>query len=109
MIKFSIDNFEDSAKKLQDIVDNNHKEIDKLLAISDKNYDNFVVPYQLIGEVLNNFLTPIYHIDSVCNSELTQNVYDECLPIISQYYRYLSQNEHIYTSFKDIDNRYKTR
>jgi len=108
MIKFSIDNFEDSAKKLQDIVDNNHKEIDKLLAISDKNYDNFVVPYQLIGEVLNNFLTPIYHIDSVCNSELTQNVYDECLPIISQYYSSLSQNEHIYASFKDIQYRYKS-
>ncbi|MBI3873577.1 MAG: M3 family peptidase, partial [Arcobacter sp.] len=102
MTTFNIDNFDNSAVELQNLIDENHLEIKKLLLITSKSYANFVVPYQLLGEKLNNFITPIYHIDSVCNSENTQRIYDECLPIISLYYTSLSQNEYIYSAFQDI-------
>jgi oligopeptidase A len=108
MIKYSVEDFENSAINLQKIVDNNMTKIEDLLSIQDKTYDNFVVPYQLLGEIINNFTTPIYHLDSVCNSEITQKVYDDCLPIISLYYSSLSQNENIYSSFKDIQYKYKS-
>lgn len=107
MNKIYMKDFENIPSKLQKIIEENEKELEELLKIDDKNYENFVVPYQLIGEKLNNFTTPIYHIDSVCNSELTQKVYDECIPLISLYYSGLSQNEYTYSAFKDIQYKYK--
>jgi len=103
-----MEDFENIPSKLKIILDENQKELDELLKINDKTYENFVVPYQLMGERLNNFTTPIYHMDSVCNSELTQKVYDECIPLISLYYSGLSQNENTYSTFKDIQDKYNS-
>jgi len=107
VIKFSAEYFENSAVSLQEIVDENIKCIEQLLLLKYKTYENFVVPYQLLGENINNFITPVYHLDSVCNSEITQKVYDDCLPIISLYHSKLSQNDNIYSAFKDIQYKYK--
>ncbi len=108
MNKIYMEDFENIPSKLQTIIEENNKELEELLKISEKDYNNFVVPYQLMSEKLNNFMTPIYHLDSVCNSELTQKVYDESLPIISQYHSSLSQNEKTYSSFKYIQYKYKS-
>jgi len=105
--KFEIKEFENSAKKLEEIIENNKKILEELLSIEDKIYDNFVVPFQLMGEELEVFLTPIFHLDSVCNSEQTQKVYSECLPLISIYGTQLSQNDNIYRALKDIQDKYK--
>lgn len=107
MNKKYMEDFEIIPLKLQEMIDKNNEELDLLLKIENKTYENFVVPYQLMSEKLNNFTTPIYHMDSVCNSELTQKVYDDCIPIISQYYSKLSQNENTYSAIKDIQNKYK--
>lgn len=102
-----MEDLESIPLKLQALIDENNKELDELLKIEDKTYENFVIPYQLLSEKLNNFTTPIYHIDSVCNSELTQKIYDDCIPLISLYYSKLSQNENTYSAIKDIQNKYK--
>lgn len=108
MVQFKINNLEKSAIELQNLIDENNHLLEELLAIENKTYENFVIPYQLMSEKINNFITPITHIDSVCNSELTQNVYDECLPLISLYYTSLAQNENTYRAFKDIQDNYKS-
>ncbi len=107
MNKKYMEDLESIPLKLQALIDENNKELDELLKIEDKTYENFVIPYQLLSEKLNNFTTPIYHIDSVCNSELTQKIYDDCIPLISLYYSKLSQNENTYSAIKDIQNKYK--
>uniref|UniRef100_UPI00404749C8 M3 family metallopeptidase n=1 Tax=Aliarcobacter sp. TaxID=2321116 RepID=UPI00404749C8 len=84
------------------------EEVKELLKIENKTYKNFVLPYQEIGECINDFLTPIFHIDSVKNSEVTTNVYEECLPIISKYETEISQNEDIYISLKYIQSNEKS-
>jgi len=106
--EFNLTDFENSAKKLELIIQENKKELEELLKIEEKTYENFVVPYQLMGERVEQFCTPIFHIDSVKNTETTQKVYNECLPIISIYSSQLSSNEAVYTSFKDIQYKYNT-
>jgi len=100
--EFELIDFENSADKLQILINNNKQKLDSLLAIKNKTYQTFVIPYELMGEKLDNFCTPIFHIDSVKNSKITQKVYTDCLPIISLYETEISQNEELYTTFKLI-------
>ncbi|RXK07784.1 M3 family metallopeptidase [Halarcobacter bivalviorum] len=106
--EFDLTDLENSKCKLEEILENSKKEIEELLTIENKSYENFVKPYEEIGESINEFITPIFHIDSVKNSETTQKVYEECLPLISNYETEISQNDNIYRSLKDIQDNYYT-
>ena len=100
--EFNIDNLKNSKDILEELLNKSKKEIDGLLKIENKTYENFMRPFQEIGERIDEFVTPIFHIDSVKNSDITQEVYGECLPLISIFTTEISQNEHIYRSLKDI-------
>lgn len=106
--EFKLDDFENSVKKLEELIEENKKKLEELLKIEEKTYDNFVVPYQYMAENLEQFCTPIFHIDSVKNSQTTQKVYNECLPLISIYSSQLASNENVYSAFKDIQYKYKS-
>ena len=103
---FDLNDFENSAKNLEILINKNKNRLEELLKIEDKNYTNFIIPYQLMAEELDEFCTPIFHIDSVKNSETTQKVYDECLPLISIYTSQLASNENVYSTIKDIQYKY---
>ncbi len=106
--EFNISNLENAKSNLEVLLTTSKNEIDELLKIENKTYENFVKPYEEIGERVNEFLTPIFHIDSVKNSEITTKVYEECLPLISDYETNISQNDNIYRSLKDIQDNYST-
>ena len=105
--EFHIENFENSSKLLEELLNNSRVEVEKLLEIKNKTYKNFVLPFAEIGEKINEFITPIFHLDSVKNSKITSKVYEECLPLISKYESEISQNENIYISFKNIQSNEK--
>ncbi|MGJ0455227.1 M3 family metallopeptidase [Aliarcobacter cryaerophilus] len=106
--EFHIENFENSSKLLEELLNNSRVEVEKLLEIKNKTYKNFVLPFSEIGEEINEFITPIFHLDSVKNSKITSKVYEECLPLISKYESEISQNENIYISFKNIQSNEKS-
>ena len=106
--EFHIENFENSSKLLEELLNNSRVEVEKLLEIKNKTYKNFVLPFAEIGEKINEFITPIFHLDSVKNSKITSKVYEECLPLISKYESEISQNESIYTSLKNIQSNEKS-
>ena len=106
--EFNLDNLENSKELLEIRLQNAKAKIEVLLKIENKTYINFVQIYQEVGEDLNEFITPIFHIDSVKNSELSQKVYEECLPLISLYETELGQNDNIYRALKDIQSNEKT-
>ncbi len=106
--EFNLEKLTDSKVLLEKLLDQSKKEILELMEIKNKTYENFVMPYEEIGESINDFLTPIFHIDSVKNSDITGKVYEECLPVLSKYETWISQNENIYISLKDIQSNYKT-
>mgnify|MGYP003439358169 FL=1 len=106
--EFHIENFENSSKLLEELLNNSRVEVEKLLEIKNKTYKNFVLPFAEIGEKINEFITPIFHLDSVKNSKITSKVYEECLPLISKYESEISQNESIYISLKNIQSNKKS-
>ena len=106
--EFHIENFENSSKLLEELLNNSRVEVEKLLEIKNKTYKNFVLPFAEIGEKINEFITPIFHLDSVKNSKITSKVYEECLPLISKYESEISQNDNIYISFKNIQSNKKS-
>jgi len=103
--EFNIENLENSKNDLESLLTSSKEKIEELLKIEDKTYENFVKPYEEVGESISDFVTPIFHIDSVKNSETTQKVYEECLPLISNYETEVSQNDNIYRSLKDIQDK----
>ncbi|MEA3384055.1 MAG: M3 family metallopeptidase [Campylobacterota bacterium] len=105
---FDLNDFENSAIKLEKLITKNKEKLEELLKIDDKSYSNFVIPFQLMAEKLDEFCTPIFHMDSVKNSETTQKVYNECLPLISIYSSQLSSNEDVYSAFKYIQYKYNS-
>ena len=106
--EFNLEKLTDSKVLLEKLLEQSKNEILKLMKIENKTYENFVMPYEEIGEGINDFVTPIFHIDSVKNSEITGKVYQECLPVISKYETWISQNDDIYKALKDIQFNYKT-
>ena len=100
-LKFSVDldNFIDDLNKKVEL---NNKKIDELLLIEQKSYINFVKPLQMLEEYLDQFFTPLSHLNAVNNSELTQKVYADSLPIITEYATKLSQNLNLYKAYKEI-------
>ncbi len=102
--EFNLDNLDNSKNDLEILLTNSKEKIDELLEIEEKTYKNFVKPFEEVGESISDFVTPIFHIDSVKNSEVTQKVYEECLPLISNYETEISQNDNIYRSLKVIQD-----
>ncbi len=102
--KFMLNDFENSSKQLEKLINKNQENLKQLLQLKNKTYKNFCIPYQLMQEELEVFTTPIFHIDSVKNSELTQKVYSQCLPILSSYGSKLSSNEELFSAIKEINN-----
>ncbi len=102
--EFNIENLENSKNDLEALLTSSKEKIESLLEIENKSYENFVKPYEEVGESISDFVTPIFHIDSVKNSEITQKVYEECLPLISNYETEISQNDNIYRALNDIQD-----
>ncbi|MEN8718020.1 MAG: M3 family metallopeptidase [Sulfurovum sp.] len=106
--EFNIENLENTKNDLEKLLDVCKEEILQLLKIENKTYKNFVHPFQEIGERISDFITPVFHIDSVKNSEITTKVYEECLPILSKYETFVSQNDNIYLALNTIQSNEKS-
>lgn len=106
--EFNLEKLTDSKVLLEKLLEQSKNEVLELMKIENKTYENFVIPYEEIGESINDFATPIFHIDSVKNSEITGKVYQECLPVISKYETWISQNDDIYKVLKDIQSNSKS-
>jgi oligopeptidase A len=106
-LTFKTDNLEQQKQDVINQIKENKRKIEELIKIEEKTYMNFVRPYQMLNERLNWVFKPIAHLNYVKNSEETQKVYTELLPIITEYYTSLGQNEKIYRAFKDIYEKEK--
>ncbi|WP_295055738.1 M3 family metallopeptidase [Sulfuricurvum sp.] len=84
------------------LIEINHKTISTLLALPEKTYANFVRPFDLMEEELELLFTPLSHINAVKNSEISQKVYADTLPILTDYSTFIGQNLDIYEAFKAV-------
>lgn len=101
-LPFNTDHFENRVDELNTLIQSNYDSIEALLTLEDKTYANFVRPFEMLDDTLERFFTPISHMNSVKNSELTQKIYSESLPILSEYGTNVGQDERIYEAYKAI-------
>jgi len=102
-------NLETFADDLNTLIKKNHKTIAALLDINDKTYANFVRPFDFMEEEMELLFTPLSHINAVNNSELSQKVYADALPILTDYSTFIGQNLAIYDAFKEVkENEYSS-
>lgn len=95
-------NLEKKKELLEKKLEEAKKEIEELKGLKKVSYKSFVTPYQKLLHEINIIFTPISHLNYVCNSKVTEKVYNELLPKITEFYTNLSQDEKIYKILKEI-------
>ena len=95
-------NLEEQKERVLQTIRDNEKKIEELLGIEEKTYNNFITPYQLMHEKLGFYFSPVSHLNSVKNSKKTQDIYSSLLPVLTEYYAKLGQNEELYKAVKEI-------
>jgi oligopeptidase A len=102
------DNLHKYKERVLQIIRRNEKEIESLLKLESKSYVSFITPYQELSFELEFYFTPISHLNYVKNTPKTEEVYNELLPILTEYSTNLSQNEELYSAFKEIEKDEKS-
>ena len=104
---YNDENLDQLKEKVLNQIEKNKKEIENLLKIENKTYKNFVKPYELLNVELGKLFQPIAHLNYVKNSPKTQEIYSALLPVLTEYYTNLGQDERIYKAFKEIYEKEK--
>ncbi len=65
-------------------------------------WDNLVEPLDEMDDRINRAWSPVSHMNAVVNTEALRNVYNECLPLLSEYGTELGQHEGLYQAFRQI-------
>lgn len=65
-------------------------------------WDNFVRPLDDAGERLSRAWGQVSHLNAVMNSPELRDAYNAMLPVLTQYYTELGQDERLYTKYKAI-------
>lgn len=89
-------------KAILEKIQSNKIFIGSLLKSKPISFQNFLVPYQRIQTELSDLVTEISHLNSVKNSEESQKIYASLLPILSEYYTDLGQNEELFAALLEI-------
>ncbi len=105
---YSDENLDQLKEEVLNQIEENKKTVEQLLKIENKTYNNFVKPYQIIHVKLGALFSPISHLNYVKNSKKTQEVYSSLLPVITEYYTNLGQDERLYRAFKEIYQKEKS-
>ena len=81
----------------------NRAEVARLLGENDHyTWNNLVAPLEALDDRLNRVWSPVSHMNSVINSDELREVYNRCLPRLSEYATEMGQNERLYQAFKQI-------
>jgi len=101
-VNYRTDILDNAANELKDILISNKYQIDNLLAQKNKTYKNFARPLMELDAKISEFFTPVGHLNFVNNSEKTQEVYNECMPMLTEYSTHLGQNTALYEAVQGV-------
>ncbi|MFQ5589048.1 MAG: M3 family metallopeptidase, partial [Nitrospiria bacterium] len=84
-------------------LEENRRGINALLAAHDTyTWDNLIHPLEEMGERLDRVWSPVSHLNAVVNSEALREVYNACLPKLSDYATELGQNTALFEAYEQI-------
>ncbi len=74
--------------------------VEEILALDEPyTWDNLVMPLDDKDDILDRMWSPVSHLNSVCNSDELREIYEECLPLLSEYSTFIGQNEALYQAY----------
>lgn len=101
---FSDINPENIEPALKNIISQNKNKLNALLAQSHFTWDSLMTPMEDMEDELAQFWSPVSHMHSVVESEILRNVFNNCLPLLTDYHTSLMQNENLYAATQAIAN-----
>jgi oligopeptidase A len=91
--------------KMRELLDNNRKKIKALLDQPEPyTWDNLMEPLEDMSDDISKLWSPIQHMHAVVESDTLRQLYNNVLPILTDYSTELSQNEHLYQAIAMIAN-----
>ena len=88
---------------IEGIINDNNVSIENILKnVVEPSWDTLQAPLDSMDDRLNNAWSPIEHMNAVVNSEEIREVYNACLPIISDYSTSMGQNYELYNAYLKI-------
>ncbi len=101
--KFSAIRPEHVEPALNQVLAENRARVEHLLAVTREfTWDDFVQPLEDMDERLGRMWSPVTHLNSVMDNEALREVYDRCLPKLSEYQTELAQDERLYRGYKAV-------
>ena len=87
---------------IEAILKNNRDSIKQIAGNEEFSWNSFVKPLSLLEDDLSKKWSPVRHLNSVKSSESFRSVYNDCLPLLSEYSTEMSQNKKLYEGFLAI-------
>lgn len=88
--------------QLTNMLKTNLGTIETLLRQTHFTWDNLMQPMEDINDELNKFWSPIAHLHAVMETDELRKLYNEILPLLTEYHTTISQNENLYQAISKI-------
>ena len=108
-VNYRTDILDNAIDELKELLASNRNDIDNFLASEARTYKSFIRPLMALDAKINEFFTPVSHINAVNNSEKTQEVYNTCMPMLTEYSTELWQSTRLYEAVEAVYNAEKDR
>lgn len=95
-VNFRPDILQNAKAEMDTILSENRQKIKELTASKNRTYSGFIRPMMDMDMRIAEFITPVSHLNYANNSEETQDVYNYCMPELTQYSTEIGQNREIY-------------
>lgn len=101
--QFSQINIANIEAELDQLIQENLMQIDALLEQTRPfTWDNLMQPLEDGDDRFSKFWSPISHLNSVMNNQELRDVYEKCLPKLSDYGTHVSHNRKLYEAIQSI-------
>lgn len=88
---------------IERVLEANRHDIRSILSRDIDGWDSLVVPIEDLQHRLNTIWSPVRHLNAVRNSEELRNVYNECLPLLTEYHTEFGQNEALFRAYLRLE------
>ena len=87
---------------IEQILDDNRMRIKQLETIDEVSWENLVQPLEVLDDRLDKAWSPVQHLNSVKSSDELREVYESCLPLLSEYGTEIGQNRKLYEAYRKL-------
>lgn len=102
--KFSEIKPEHIQPAVEQLIQENREIIEQVAQIENPTWENFYLPQVMAGDKLSRAWSPVGHLNSVKNSPELREVYQACLPLLSEFGTWAGQHQGLYQGWLKLKN-----